>query len=216
MKSERVVIIGSGGHAKVVIELIRAEGKYQIEGCTGLTGGGFVLGDVPTLGTDSILPALLAGGVRKAFVAVGDNRLRLRLQAHALQIGFQVINAVSPDAVVSPSATLGKGIAIMAGAVINASSHIADGAIVNTNASVDHDCYIGDGTHICPGCALAGEVKVGCESLLGIGTRVVPGIRIGDRAIIGAGSVVIRDIPDDVTAVGAPARIVKGGKTSSP
>jgi len=207
MNSEPVVIIGSGGHAKVVIELIRAEGRYQVKGCTGLGESGFVLGDVPILGTDSVLPAMLANGAKKAFVAIGDNHLRLRLLAQVLEMGFELINAVSPNAVVSPSATLGRGIAIMAGAIINASAEIGDGAIINTNAGVDHDCRIGRGAHIGPGSTLAGNVEIGCESFLGVRTCVIPGVRIGSRAIIGAGSVVVRDIPDDVTAMGVPARI---------
>jgi UDP-perosamine 4-acetyltransferase len=213
MKSEAVVIVGSGGHSKVVIELVRAEGKYQILGCTGLAEGGFVLGDVPILGKDAVLPAVLAQGVKSAFVAIGDNRLRVRLLTQVSEMGFELINAVSPNAVVSPSATLGRGIAIMAGAVINASTQIGDGAIINTNAGVDHDCCIGNGVHIGPGSALAGNVEVGRESFLGIATCVLPGVRIGSRAVIAAGSVVIRDIPDDVTAMGVPARIVSDVKT---
>jgi UDP-perosamine 4-acetyltransferase len=213
MKPEAVVVIGSGGHAKVVIELLRAEGKYKILGCTGLAETGFVLGDIPILGTDTVLPAVLAKGVKNAFVAIGDNRLRLRLLAQVSEMGFELINAVSPNAVVSPSATLGRGIAIMAGAVINAAAQIGDGAIINTNAGVDHDCRIGNGAHIGPGSALAGNVKVERESFLGIGTCVLPGVRIGNRVIIAAGSVVIRDIPDDVTAMGVPARIVSDVKT---
>jgi UDP-perosamine 4-acetyltransferase len=212
MNSEAVVIVGSGGHAKVVIELLRAEGKYRIKGCTALAESGFVLGDVPILGTDSVLPAILANGAKKVFVAIGDNHLRLRLLSQVSEMGFELINAVSPNAVVSPSATLGRGIAIMAGAIINASAEIGDGVIINTNAGVDHDCRIGNGAHIGPGSALAGNVEIGCESFLGAGTCVVPGVRIGSRAILGAGSVVVRDIPDDVMAMGVPARIT-GGKT---
>jgi UDP-perosamine 4-acetyltransferase len=213
MSSKAVVIIGTGGHAKVVIELIRAEAKYQIKGCTGLGESGFVLGDVPILGTDSVLPALLVNGAKKAFVAIGDNYLRLRLLGQLSELGFELINAVSPHAVVSPSATLGRGIAIMAGAIINASTQIGDGAIINTNAGVDHDCRIGSGAHIGPGSALAGNVEIGCESFLGAGTCVIPGVRVGSRAIVGAGSVVVRDLPDNVTALGVPARIISEVKT---
>jgi UDP-perosamine 4-acetyltransferase len=152
--------------------------------------------------------AVLEKGTKKAFIAIGDNRLRLKLLAQVLEMGFELINAISPNAVVSPTAVLGRGIAIMAGAVINASARIGDGAIINTNAGVDHDCWIGNGAHIGPRSALAGNVIVGCEAFLGIGSTVLPGTRIGNRATIGAGSVVLRDIPDDITAVGAPARAV--------
>ena len=216
MESESVVIIGSSGHAKVVIELLWAEGRYQILGCTGLAESGLILGKVRVLGTDTILPALLARGIKRAFVAIGDNRLRLRLLRQVSEMGFELINAVSPNAVVSPSATLHSGIAIMAGAIINASAQIGDGVIINTNAGVDHDCIIGTCAHIGPGSAVAGNVDVGREAFLGAGTCVVPGVRIGCRAIIGAGSVVVRDIPDDVTAMGVPARITGGVQAPTP
>lgn len=212
MKADALVILGSGGHAKVVIELVRAEGKYEIRGCTGPAGSGNVLDQVSILGTDDVLPELRAAGVEKAFVAIGENHLRLRLLARALEIGFELVNAVSPSAILSPSITLGTGTAIMAGAIINAAARIGDGVIINTNASVDHDCCIGHGAHIGPASALAGGVQVGEESSLGVGTCVIPGIRIGNRVTIGAGSVVIRDIPDDVTVVGVPARIVRERK----
>ncbi len=217
MNPEAVVIVGSGGHAKVVIELVRAEGNYLVVGCTGLTEQGFVLGDVPILGTDSVLPALWANGVKNAFVAIGNNRIRMCLLAQVSEMGFELINAVSPNAVVSRSAALGRGIAVMAGAVINASARIGDGVIINTNAGVDHDCTIGNGAHIGPGSTLAGNVEVGCESFLGVGTCVLPGTRIGNRVTIGAGSVVIRDIPDDATAMGVPARVARdeGGNVSA-
>ena len=140
----------------MVIELVRAEGKYEIRGCTGPAGDGDVLGQVPILGTDDVLPAVRSAGVDKAFVAVGDNRLRLRLLARAMEMGFELVNVVSPAAVLSPSITLGTGIAIMAGAVINASARIGDGVIINTNASVDHDCCVEQGAHIGPASALAG------------------------------------------------------------
>jgi UDP-perosamine 4-acetyltransferase len=213
MKPESVVIVGAGGHAKVVIELVRAEGKYEILGCTDLNGDDYVLGNVPILGTDAVLPSLFMQGVKKAFVAVGDNHLRQCLLTHLLKIGFELANAVSPNAVISTSARLGCGIAIMAGSVINASAQIGDGAIINTNAGVDHDCRIGDYAHIGPAAALAGNVEVGLGSFIGIGASILPGVRIGDRVIVGAGSVVIRDIPNDVTAFGVPARVVHDLKT---
>ena len=215
MKSESVVIVGSGGHAKVVIELIHAEGKYQIMGCTALAERGFVLGDIPILGDDSVLPSLRSEGVSRAFVAIGDNRLRMQLIDQLSQMGFEFVNAVSPHSVVSRSTTLGCGIAIMAGAVINSCAKVEDGAIINTGASVDHDCRIGRGAHVGPGSTLAGNVELAEEVFVGAGTTIIPRIRIGRRAIIGAGSVVIRDLPDEVTVAGVPARLIQNkGKIS--
>ena len=213
MSSEAVVIIGTGQQAKVVIELVRAEGKYQIKGCTGLGETGFILGDVPILGTDSVLPALLADGTKKFFVAVGDNDLRLRLLAQVSEMGFEPVNAISPHAFISPSARLGRGIAIMPAAIIHTSTQIDDGAIINTNTDIDHDCRIGIGTHISAGCVVAGNVEIGNESFMGVHSCVIPGVRIGSRVVIGAGSVVVRDLPDGVTAMGVPARVTGENKS---
>ena len=97
----------------------------------------------------------------------------------------------------------------MAGVIINADSEIGDLAIINTGATVDHDCRVSEGVHIAPQCAIAGTVVIGRMSFLGIGTRVIPGVGIGSNVTVGAGGVVIGDIPDNVTAVGVPARIIK-------
>jgi UDP-perosamine 4-acetyltransferase len=205
---DRVVIIGAGGHAKVVIELLEEDGRYELAGCTSQGGPGQVLG-LNVLGDDSILPSLYAGGVRHAFVAVGNNRARYDLIRHLRADGFHLVNAISRHAVISPRVRLGEGIAIMAGAVINAASDIGDGAVVNTGATVDHDCRIGECAHIAPGCTLAGCVTVGEGTFLGAGCRVIPNVLIGAWATVGAGAAVIRDIPEHTTAVGVPARVMR-------
>lgn len=201
-----VVIVGAGGHAKVIVELIRAEGRYHPVGCTdsGAAAGG-VLG-LPWLGTDEALPALRAQGVRHAFVALGGNALRLKVARAVEALGFELVNALSPRAVLSPSARIGRGVAVMAGAVVNAEASVGDLAIINTNASVDHDCVIGEAAHVAPGCALAGNVRVGALAFLGAGTAVIPGITIGEGATVGAGAAVVRDVAAKTVAVGVPAR----------
>jgi UDP-perosamine 4-acetyltransferase len=204
---EQVVILGGGGHAKVIIEIVQAAGLYEIAGCTaGDPGAASILG-VPVLGDDACLPAIYALGVRRAFVAVGDNRLRQRLTRYIAGLGFQLVNAVSPHAVVSPAAALCAGVAIMPGAVINSCSRLGNGTIINTSATVDHDCEIADWAHIAPGTNLAGCVKVGEGAFLGIGSRVIPKVSIGAWSVVGAGAVVIHDLPPGVTAVGVPATI---------
>lgn len=205
-----VVIVGAGGHAKVVIELIRAEGAYRPIGCTDAGPGPDAVLGLPLLGDDTVLPTLLEQGVRHAFVALGGNALRLKIGRKVEALGFTLINAVSPRATLSASATIGRGVAIMAGAVINAEASIGDLAIINTNASVDHDGVIGEAAHIAPGCALAGNVRVGPLAFLGVGTSVIPGVVIGESAMIGAGAAVVRDVAAKTVAVGAPARPLVG------
>jgi UDP-perosamine 4-acetyltransferase len=207
MKSA-IVVIGAGGHAKVCIELLRAMGE-QVDFCVGAPGSPPSCIGVTVLYGDDHLASLFADGYHRIFVALGANRLRATLALVATELGYELVNAVSPHAVVSPSARLGSGIAIMAGTVINAEAGIGDLAIINTGASIDHDCVIGAGAHIAPQSALAGNVHVGAASFLGVGCKVLPDLRIGDHATIGAGAVVISDIADGATAVGVPARQIK-------
>jgi UDP-perosamine 4-acetyltransferase len=203
-----VVLIGGGGHAKVVIEILEAAGTFEIAGC--LTGEGSAQSvlDVPVLGDDSCLPRLYASGIRHAFVAIGSNRLRQRLSGAVSQLGFELVNAISPLAIVSRRARLQNGIAIMPGAVINSCATLGNGCIINTGVTVDHDCVVGDWAHLAPSTALAGNVTVGAGAFLGVGVHVIPEITIGEWSIVGAGAVVIRHLPANVTAVGTPAKVI--------
>lgn len=202
----RVAVIGAGGHAKVIIDLLRA-GGHEVVACLDAGREGQMVGGVPVLGDEAIaLPALAAEGVKSAFIALGDNRLRRKVAAKVEALGFHMVNAIGKSAVISPSVRLGKGCAIMEGVVINADANIGDFAIINSNASIDHDCDIGAFTHIAPGSALAGTVKVGDAVFMGVGSRAIPGITIAEGAIVGAGAVVVRDIDSAGTWVGIPAR----------
>ncbi len=200
-----VILLGSGGHAKVIIEILEERTEFAIAGCTGPALDQRDTLGYPFLGDDSILAETLASGTRHVFVAVGDNRVRSKLLKHVQTLGFDVISAVSERAIVSPRAMIGRSVAIMPGAIVNVGATIGDGAIINTGAVVDHDCSIGRCAHIAPGVTLAGGVQVAEGAFLGIGCKVIPGIRIGEWSVVGAGAVVIRDIPANLTAVGVPA-----------
>jgi UDP-perosamine 4-acetyltransferase len=204
----KIVVVGGGGHARVVIEVLLAAG-WEVVGFTDAgTPPGQTFGAVPCLGGDEALPAVRAAGVETAIIALGENALRARLAAAARDLGFTLGNAVHPGAHLSPSVRLGAGIAVMAGAVINAATTIGDGSIVNTGATVDHDNRIGAFVHIAPGCHLAGYVTVGDGALIGVGSTVGRGrpLAIGAGAVAGSGSVVIQDVPAGATVFGNPAR----------
>jgi UDP-perosamine 4-acetyltransferase len=206
------VIIGAGGHAKVILDMLHDRAEFTCAGCVDPDPQSASLLKVPGLGDDGALAKILSSGIRHAFVAIGSNRVRAERQQQVRALGFTIINAISRYAVISPRATLGAGVAIMPGAVINVDTVIEDGAIINTGATVDHDCRIGAFAHVAPGTHLAGNVTVGNGAFLGVGTSVIPRRVIGAWSMVGAGSAVVHDIPEGITAVGVPARpLVRDG-----
>jgi sugar O-acyltransferase (sialic acid O-acetyltransferase NeuD family) len=199
--SQSVAVIGAGGHAKVVISTLQAAGYIVTS----------VFDDDPArLGTSVMnvpvrgrVAELAQAGRRMAVIAIGDNRVREKL---AREINMEWVTAVHPQSYVDSSVRLGEGSVVFAGAIIQPDTVIGAHAIINTGAIVDHDCVLGDFVHLAPGVRLAGGVQIARGAFLGIGAAVVPYRRVGEWAIVGAGGVVIRDIPDGVTAVGVPAR----------
>ena len=201
-----IVVVGAGGHAKVVIECLRHSG-WTVVGCTDSDTSPRQCAGADVLGGDDMLPRLRADGVAHAFCALGGNRLRDRVGAILDGHGFDQPAVVGPGANLSPSAMVGAGTILMPGASVNVESRIGPLVIINTNASVDHDALIGRAAHIGPGAALAGEVTVGDRAFVATGSAVVPRMRIGSDSIVGAGSVVVREIGDRVIAFGNPARV---------
>jgi UDP-perosamine 4-acetyltransferase len=208
MASVPLVVIGGGGHAKVVLDVLRLDARFRIVGVVDPARiGGQVL-EFPVLGGDEILPALRARGVAAAFVAIGDNRTRQRIGRDLGQLGFTLPAIVHPTAIVSPSARIDAGSVVMAGAKIGPDAWIGELAIVNTGAIVEHDVQLGRAAHVAPGCSLAGCVQVGERALLGIGSVARPDIRIGDDAVVGAVSAVVADVKAGQTVAGVPARLL--------
>jgi len=203
-----VLILGAGGHAKVVADILRASGIRVI---------GFLDDDpvtwqqqrlnLPVLGPIDSFENHAPDGLA---LGVGSNHGRQtiveRLGTHAEQLWH---NAIHPSAVVAPSVRLGRGVVVAAGAIINPDSTIGDYAIVNTAASVDHDCLVGDFAHIAPASCLTGGVRIGEGTLVGAGSTITPYRSVGAWSVIGAGAVVTQDIPSDITAVGVPARVIR-------
>jgi UDP-perosamine 4-acetyltransferase len=206
MIEKRLVVIGGGGHAKVVLDVLRATPGLMIIGIIDPARKGLRVMDTPVLGGDELLPSLHAEGVTAAFVAIGDNRQRQQIAASLRQAGFELPAIRHPSAIVSPSARIGAGAAIMAGAKIGPDVQIEELAIINTGAIVEHDSWIGKAAHAGPGCSLAGGVHVGDRTLIGIGAAVRPEIRIGADVVVGAGAAVIADVPAGCTVAGVPAR----------
>lgn len=205
-----VLIIGAGGHGAVVLDIILAAGIYRPIGFIDAdpTQIGKMIGGVPILGPMNLLPKLKQP-VRRAIVAIGDNRARLTYAAKLVQGGFELINAIHPTAHVSPTAILGRNVVMAAGSIVSTSARIGDSVLVNTGAVIDHECEVGEGVHVGPGAKLAGRVRVGSGAFIGMGACVIQCLSIGNEAIVGAGAVVVRDVPDQDTVVGIPARSMR-------
>jgi UDP-perosamine 4-acetyltransferase len=205
------VVVGNGGHAKVVVSVLRLDPNIELVGVVGPSKSGAVAG-LPLLGADDDI-ARLRRTIPGAFIAVGNNLRRDQLFNEAVQLGFELPCALHPRAVIDAGARVGLGVVAMAGAMVNTDSVIGDASILNTGSTVDHDCVIGRSVHVAPGSNLSGYVTVGDRALLGIGSTIGRGtpITIGIDATIGAGSVVIEDVPPGATVFGVPARLVRDG-----
>lgn len=208
----QTIIIGAGGHGKVVLDILRSARKPKYEPVGWLDANaslhGTDISGLPVLGGINLLAKLRQQKIKHAIVAIGDNRVRLGYARSVKEAGLELINAIHPAATVSKSAHLGKNLVIAANAVIAAEARISDSVIINTSAVVDHECEVGDAAHICPTVALGGRVRVGTCAFIGIGSKVLPCLTIGDSAIVGAGAVVIADVPSESTVVGVPAKIL--------
>lgn len=198
-----LVLVGSGGHAKVVID-IAIEREISVLACIGEFEGIGYRGIPVVVGDDKYREYATLGA--EVLVAIGDNSLRVRLAETAASFGLNPATLIGANAHISPTARLGNGTVVMNGAVINADAAISDLVIVNTGATVDHDCSIGRGAHVGPGSNLAGGVSVGADSFIGAGSVIAPGIRIGAGAIVGAGSTIVRDVAAGDVVFGERAR----------
>lgn len=201
----KLIILGAGGHAKVVLDVALALGCWS----------DFVLYDdhyptpvqclnYPIVGKLDEIKKIQSS--QDAFVAIGNNHSRLYWTKYLIKMGFNVPTLIHPIAQVSQFACVEKGSLVMPYAVINAGASIGEACIINSAAVIEHDCSIADGVHISPNAALGGSCTIGESVWVGMGANVIPDCEIGRKTIVGAGAVVINDIPSHKKMVGIPAR----------
>ena len=207
-ENSKLIILGAGDHAKVVIATIEAQARYKVFG---------LLDDDNTkhqkkwfghqvLGGDDQLTRLLEQGVSKAVVAVGDNQNRARLAKRAVGLGFELVTVIHPTAVILGGSHIGKGCVILPQAYVGADALLGIGTLLSVGAMIAHDCIVGDWCQLCPGARLGGHVRLEDYSLIGMGASVLPGVTVGRQAVVGANAAVIGDVEDLATVVGVPAR----------
>jgi sugar O-acyltransferase (sialic acid O-acetyltransferase NeuD family) len=207
------VILGAGGHARVLLDILLGAGGVRVDGLLdpdrrlwGTTSFG-----VPILGGDELIPELASRGVGSFVVGVGgvgDNRPRQRLFDVAIAQRLQPLTVIHSAAVYSPRAVIGAGCQLLPGSIVNTGATLGVNVIVNCGAIVEHDCQIGDHAHVASGARMASAVRVGAGAHVGAGATIRQGIAIGAGAIVGAGAVVVKDVSPGQTVVGVPARPV--------
>jgi len=205
----RLLIIGAGGHGRVVADTALRTGRWSAVAWIDdrMDRGASVLG-FPVMGRRPDLPAL-RGEFSDAIVAIGDNRLRVAVTRELQSLGFACPALVDPAASVSARSTVGAGTVVFANATLAVDASAGCACILNHGCTVDHDCLLGDGVHICPGASVAGNVEVGHRAWIGIGSAVIHGVTIGMDAVVGAGAAVIRDVASGAVVAGVPAASLK-------
>lgn len=210
---ESLVIIGAGGHGKVVADIAMHTKRYRsvifLDDDDNLKES---LG-VPVLGRST--KAIDYIEKSELFVAIGNAEVRKRIQDFLEKRGATFARLIHPDAVIGKNVKIGEGTVVMAGSVVNPDTRIGKGCIINTASSVDHDCWLADFVHISIGANVAGSVNIDQSTWVGAGAVICNNINICSFCMIGAGAVVIHDINDAGTYIGVPARKMEISKTKS-
>ncbi|MGS3174633.1 acetyltransferase [Aeromonas sanarellii] len=191
-----VIVLGAGGHASVLVDMLRSQGVVPIALVAPAAGTPrAALADIPLLHDEEILThhpdeVVLVNGIG----SLPGNLLRATLFARYRALGYRFASVVSAQAMVSDYAVLEEGVQVMAGAIIQAGTRIGANSIINTGAIVDHDCHLGSDNHVAPGAVLSGGVVTGERVHIGTGAAVIQGISIGADAVVGAGATLTRPL----------------------
>jgi sugar O-acyltransferase (sialic acid O-acetyltransferase NeuD family) len=210
---EKIVLVGGGGHCKVVSSIILENNNYEIVGIADVERKlGTEINGIKINYTDDQLEQLYKKGIKNAVITVGsigNSERRVRIYNMLKKIGFFLPIIISKHSIISRHISIGEGTVIMPGAIINSGARIGKNCIINTGAIIEHDCVVGNNAHIAPGVTLSGGVKIGDGAHVGTGSAIIQNVEIGKNTLIGAGSVVIKNIPKNVKAYGIPAKITK-------
>lgn len=208
---EKIVLIGGGGHSKVIIDTIKSKNSFEIEGIVEKNKKGHIL-EIPIIGNDLMLSDIYKKGTDNAFICIGsirNTKFRNDIFENVKNIGFKLPVLTHKNSCISAYSKIGQGTCVMSGSIVNADTDIGKNCIINTGAIVEHDCIVKDNVQISSGSVIAGGVTIEKDTFIGINSSVIEGICIGENVTVGAGSVVIKDIPSNCVVVGNPAKIIK-------
>ena len=208
--SEKIVLIGGGGHCKSVLDSLLRKREYSEILITDpmIEKGSMIMG-CRVVGGDDALEELYSDGVKNAFITIGsimDPSLRKKVYLRAKNIGFAFPSIIDSSSIVSESVFLGEGVFVGKGAIVNSDARIASMSIINTGAIIEHECFVGSFVHVSVGAKVCGECILEDSVFIGANATIIQGKRIGEGSVVGAGAVVISDIEKGSTVVGVPAR----------
>ena len=206
---EKVIIVGDGGHAKVVIDILQELDKYDLIGVTSKLNDKKVFYGLPVLGTDEVLSYYFNKGIKNIALGIGgfkDNILRTNLFRKYSMEGYNIINAIHPKAIISKSVKFGTGVVVFAGAILSSEVVLGNNVIVATGATIDHETIIEDNCLISAGVTIGGNTIIGNGSLCALGSKVISGVIIESNVLIAAGAVVVNNIAYNSKVFGVPAK----------
>jgi sugar O-acyltransferase (sialic acid O-acetyltransferase NeuD family) len=210
---EKIIIVGSSGHAKVVADIVECEGRYAIAGLLdrfrqpGERAFGY-----PILGREEDLPRLIGRfALHGGLIAVGDNFIRATIASNVRELCPELyfVNAIHPSATVAKNVRVGAGTVVMAGAVLNPGAGVGQFCILNTKSSLDHDSVMEDFASLAPGATTGGNCRIGHGAAIGIGATLIHGIHVGEHTVVGAGATVITSLEERCLAYGTPATMIR-------
>lgn len=199
---DKIIIVGSGGHAKVIADSIMDNGEYDIYGFIDFHEEKYMGIDV--IGKDEDLKKIYDKGIKKAVIGIGymgKGDIRNKIYSMLKEIGYELPCIIDNSAILSKSTYIGEGVYVGKRAVVNSKACIGKMSIINTGAIVEHDCHIGEYSHIAIGALLCGEVRVGKNTFIGAGAVVRQSTCIGDYVTVGAGTTLIKNVCDNLTIV---------------
>ena len=211
---KKCVILGAGGHARVLIDCLQTAAIVELVGILDPNPDliGKEIFGIPIIGNDDMLAELQGKGVDWFVIGLGgtgNNRPRIHLFDLACRNGLKPLTVHHPSAIVSSKAEIGDGAQLLPGCIVNANARIGRNCILNSGSIVEHDCIIGDHVHIATGAKLASTVRVGEGAHIGAGATIRQCIEIGEFAVVGAGSVVVRNVQPNIIVIGVPAKPLK-------
>ncbi|MDD2224789.1 MAG: NeuD/PglB/VioB family sugar acetyltransferase [Candidatus Shapirobacteria bacterium] len=211
MKS-KIIIIGGGGHAKVLISIIKKLKSFETLGYTDIENKGEILG-VKYLGTDSVLEKIIIKYPKcSAVIGVGRTNIedkRQSIKQKLIDLNFSLPVIISPTSTINEDVTIGKGTVIFDRSIVNSGARIGETVILNTNSVLEHDCFLENNVFIGPNSTICGGVFIDQNSFIGAGSTIIPNIKISKNCLIGAGSVIINNLKKPGTYVGIPGKLIK-------